>query len=56
MENQIITSLTAEELVRAIKDGIKDVLTEEHTNFSKEEKEEDLLNIEDAFLHQDYPI
>ena len=48
MENQIITSLTAEELVRAIKDGIKDVLAEKHINSSHEEREEDLLNIEDV--------
>ena len=48
MENQILTSLTAEELVRTIKDGIKDVLIEKHANSFQEDKEEDLLSIEDV--------
>lgn len=48
MQNQILTSLSAEELVRTIKDGIKEVLKEAPTNSSKNEKEEDLLSIEDV--------
>ena len=48
MKDQIFTSLTAEELVRTIKDSIQDALTEEHANSIKKEKDEDLLTIEDV--------
>ena len=48
MDRQIYTSLTAEELVKAIKDGIKDVLADNHTNSSKENQEEDLISIDEV--------
>ena len=48
MEKQIYTSLTAEELVRTIQDGIKDALINEHPNTSMKDLEEDLLSIEDV--------
>ena len=48
MNNEILTSLSAEELVRTIQDGIKDVLDQKHTNASESEKEEDLLTIEEV--------
>lgn len=48
MERYIYTSLTAEELVKTIKDGIKDALSEKHTNSSNENQEEDLISIDDV--------
>ena len=43
-----MTNLSAEELVRAIKDGIKEVLHEAPTNSQNQENEEQLLSIEDV--------
>lgn len=48
MEKQIFLSISAEELVNAIKDGVQEVLKKESSNSSKSENEEDLLNIEDV--------
>lgn len=48
MENKIFTSLSAEELAKTIKDGIKEAFDQKHASTSKTKSEEDLLNIEEV--------
>lgn len=48
MDKQILTTLTAEELVRAIKDGIKEVIELSSANSQDQDGGEQLLSIEDV--------
>lgn len=48
MEHQIFTSISAEELVKTIKDGIQEALSHKLANSSTKENEDDLLTIEEV--------